>query len=60
MKQSKKIEKCKVYFSSTETLDNWTGGNGFYELLFQIEIFRFRFCLWRLPKFIDLNKKGGK
>ena len=39
-----------IKFSKTQrTIDSWTGGYGFYKLLFQIEIFGFRISFWKLP-----------
>lgn len=45
-----KPNKQKIYFSNPSTtqftLEAWTGGNSF-KLLWELELFGFRFCLWR-------------
>ncbi len=41
----------KILFSeSSETINAWTGMEGYYKLLWMLEIFGFRFILWRKNK----------
>jgi hypothetical protein len=40
----------KITFSSTDTIDAWTGNAGYYQILWQIELFGFRICIWRKGK----------
>ena len=46
----KKKNKQKYYFSSTETLDAWTGSYGYYNLIIKWEFLGFRICFWRTHK----------
>jgi hypothetical protein len=42
--------KWKLNFSSTDTIDSWTGGMGYYQALLDIELFGFKLVLWRKHK----------
>ena len=42
-----KIKTQKYYFSrSSETVNAWTGNNGYYDLKLTIEIWKLRVCFW--------------
>lgn len=41
----------EIFYSTVDTLDAWTGKGkyGFYKLLFKLDFFKWRFCLWKRP-----------
>lgn len=39
--------KWKTSFSSTDTVDNWTGMGGYYQCLLDVELFGIKIVFWR-------------
>jgi len=40
------MKPFKVSFSSTETLENWTGGH-YFDCLLEINLFGYKLVLWK-------------
>lgn len=56
MKEINKTGDELIYFSNADkALQSWTGG-GFYDLLWSIKVWKWMFCIWKLPKHIEINK----
>ena len=45
-KQGREKKTWEAYFSSAETMDNWTGG-GYFKCLLEINLFGFKLVLWK-------------